>query len=263
MPEAVVMERTGAKSGPRIGRVILLAVLLASVAALAVTLAGRLKASQWTVKAPAEVDAVALKAALEGRYSGVSFFALDAKAIEAQLAANPLVKRATVTKVFPGSVLVTLLGRRAVLAAICEVGGQSRAALIDGEGVVFRIDSPAGAQDLPVLSGLRFENPAPGVRLPDTLMPLVESVAALQESGSSLLGMVSELRYVSRPGAEGECILYPMGSSVPVRLSQRITEEALKSAALILDVMKKRGLEPQVREIDLRTQAIVYKTKEG
>lgn len=263
MPEAAVMGRSAEKGRPRAGRVVLALILLAAAAALAATLAGRLKASRWTVRAPAEVDARALQAGLEGRYSGVSFFALDARAVEAQLAADPLVKSASVTKVFPDSVSVVLTGRRAVLAAICEIGGNGRAALIDGEGVVFRIDAPAAAQDLPVLSGLRFENPAPGTKLPETLMPLVKSVAALQESGSSLLGMVSELRYVNRPGAEGECVLYPMGSSVPVRLNQKITEEALKSAALILDVMKKRGLEPQVREIDLRTQAIVYKTKEG
>jgi len=263
MPEAAAFGRAEAKSRPRIGRLVLTLFFLGALAALAVALSARVKVSHWTVKAPAEVDARTLAAGLENRYSGVSFFALDCSAIEAELAADPLVKSATVTKFFPNSVSVVLAERRAVLAAICEVGGASRVALIDGEGVVFRIDSPAGAQDLPVLSGLRFENPAPGIKLPESLMPLVRSVAALQESGSSLLGMVSELRYVNRSGGEGECILYPMGSSVPVRLSQKITEEALKSAALILDVMKKRGLEPQVREIDLRTQAIVYKTKEG
>jgi cell division protein FtsQ len=263
MPEAAAVSRDATDNGPRAGRIALAILLVAAVVMLAYLLSGRMRVSRWTVKAPSGIDAQALQAKLESGYSNVSFFALDIEKIEKELSSDPLVKSVRVNKVFPNAVSVELVERRAAMAVICESSGASRAALVDGEGVLFRIESGSVADNLPILSGVRFENPAPGAQLPDVLLPLVASVQALQESGSSLLGMVSELRFVSRPGGEGECLMYTMGSPIPVRLSDTITEETLKQAALVLDVMKKRGLESRVREIDLRTQAIVYKTKEG
>lgn len=263
MPDAAAVTRNQAEGRPRAGRIALVLLLAASVIMLAYLLSGRMRVSRWTVKAPQGIDAQALRANLESGYSRVSFFALDSEKIANELSADPLVKSARVMKVFPNAVSVEIVERRAAMAVICESSGSSRAALIDGEGVLFRIESGSVSDGLPILSGLRFENPAVGTKLPDILLPLIASIAALQESGSSLLGMVSELRFVSRPGTEGECLMYTMGSSIPVRLPTKITEETLKQAALVLDVMKKRGLEAQVREIDLRTQAIVYKTKEG
>ena len=41
-----------------------------------------------------------------------------------------------------------------------------------------------------------------------------------------------------------------------------VTEELLKTAALVLDVIRRRGMEGQVEEIDLRSGAVVYRTKE-
>jgi cell division protein FtsQ len=232
-----------------------------ALAACVFFLAGsRIKAEKWLVETSGGIQADALRERLREKYSGTSFRSLDARALEAELAAEPQVRSAKVEKVFPATVKVSLAGRAGVLAAIFELDGRSRELLIDGEGVAFEI---GGDSDLPVLSGVRFENPRAGMRLPESLLPLVRAVAAIKESGSGVLAAVSEIRFVRKSAEGGECLIYLMGSRVPVRSGADISAQTLKSAALIQDVMRKRGIEDSVGEIDLRSGAIVYKTKEG
>lgn len=241
----------------------LIAVLASAAGLLAFFLASRATVGKWSVIAPEGIDPRAVELALARKYGRASLLFLDSRGVGEYLEANPLVKGVEVQKRFPNEVSVRIEGRKAVLAAICRIGGKDSVALIDAEGVAFGMDPGAALADLPVLSGLRFENPSPGARLPAELLPLVSSMAALERSGSPLTALVSEIRYVRKPGAEGECVIYTLGSRVPVRTRATITEETLRSAALVLDVLRRRGLDPEAAEVDLRTGAISYKIKEG
>jgi cell division protein FtsQ len=261
MPDASYV-RDGGKSRRNKGFLaIALSLAALALASGAVFLAGsRIKVGKWLVETSQGMPADALRRRLEEKYSGSSFYSIDARGLEAELAAEPMVRTAKVEKAFPATVKVSLVGREGLLAAICEIDGRSRELLIDGEGVAFQIGADS---DLPVLSGLRFENPKAGMRLPESLLPLVRSVAEIKETGAGILAAVSEIRFVRKSTEGGECLIYLVGSRVPVRSGAGISAQTLKSAALIQDVMKKRGIEDSVREIDLRSGAIVYKTKEG
>ncbi len=242
---------------------ILLLIVLGLCATLVVFAGTRSTIKHWDITCPPRIDAQLLSLRLDVAYGEQSFFSISQSAIKAALLAEPLIRSAEVSKVFPDTVLIRIQGRSAVVAALCEIDGRARAALVDSEGVLFAIAELDDEVNLPVLSGLRIEDPRPGTRLPNILLPLLASIASIQETDAPMLNMVSEFRYVKKSAEGGECLIYSIMSNVPIRVSTSVSAENLKSAALILDVMEKRGLAATVREVDLRSGTIVYKNKEG
>jgi hypothetical protein len=53
--------------------------------------------------------------------------------------------------------------------------------------------------------------------------------------------------------------LFTVSYPVRLRLGERLAPEALRSALVVLDLLKTQGLLARVRELDLRTGEVVYR----
>ncbi len=201
-----------------------------------------------------------LKAAdLEG---GSSFFSFDAARAQRSLEAIPAVAKATVTKRFPDGASIVLFPRKPLGVALADVDGRTVPVVFDVEGVVFSI-APKGGVALsgPILSGLRFEHPREGMRLPNSLIPLLKSINDLRSGNPALLDALSEIRVVPRAYEGYELVVYPASRPVRVKIGSELNEEVLRYMMLLLDVLASREIETD--ELDFRTGTATYRAKEG
>jgi cell division protein FtsQ len=239
------------------------------VAALALLAAGLLFFHLWltprllvrNVVLSSDVDlsqAQVLRAAgLEG---AVEFFRVDPRAVEARLEAFPPVARASVSKTFPDSLSIRLVGRRPLAALLARDGeGRTLPLAIDREGVVFQVGRELTVWDLPLLSGVEFAEVRAGLRLPAALRPFLEDLERLSGEEPALSRLVSEIRLVPLRGDRYELELFTVSYPVRLRLGERLAPEALRSALVVLDLLKAQGLLARVRELDLRTGEVVYR----
>jgi len=193
------------------------------------------------------------------------WFAVDADAVAASVAANPLVAEARAEKRFPDTVTVTVR-ERVPLAVVYARGpsGRMEAHCVDGEGVLFAPASAfGGANGLPVLSGIEIRGLRYGLRLEAPFTGLLRSMAELAATEPALLSALSEIRVVSRPGAPAELVVYPAQYRLPVRMMPDLDAGLLKSMMLVLDVVEGKGLSSSIRELDFRTDTFIYRTKEA
>jgi cell division protein FtsQ len=204
--------------------------------------------------------AVLRAAGLEG---AVEYFRVDPREVERRLEAFPPVDQAYVSKSFPGTLRIRLVGRRP-LAALLASDGQGRALplAIDREGVVFQVGPELTDWDLPLLSGVQFAEVRAGLQLPASLRPLLGDLDRLAGEEPALCRLISEIRLVPERGDRFELELFTVSHPVRLRLGERLAPEALRSALIVLDLLKTQGLLERVRELDLRTGEVVYRIKE-
>lgn len=210
-----------------------------------------------------------LSAAELRSWSGIAdkahLFSVNTGALEAGVSAHPRVSSVHVERHFPNAIIISV-SERLPLAVVYARGasGRMEAHCIDGEGYVF---APANAYpdslNLPVLSGLEIRDLHYGLRLDGPFTGLLASLAELHGTDPGLLSAISELRVVSKKGAPAELLVYPARYRVPVRMRPVLNAGLLKSMMLVLDVVEGQGLAPSIRELDLRTDTFVYKTKEA
>lgn len=193
------------------------------------------------------------------------WFAVDCVAIARSLSAHPRVASVSVERRFPNVVSAAVVERVPLAVVYARgVSGRIEAHCVDGLGVVFApvADYPFAAT-LPVMSGLEIRGLQYGLRLEGTFAALLASLAEIRGSDPALISAISELRVVSRDGAPAELLVYPARYQVPVRMRPVLNAGLLKSMMLVLDVVEGEGLTPSIRELDLRTDTFVYRTKEA
>ncbi len=201
--------------------------------------------------------------ATAGLRRGASYFELDAGRIEERIAALPQVKTAAVEKNFPNRVTLTVEARRPLAVAFVNVDGRTTPLVMDSEGVVFARSGALADWDLPVISGLRFEDPSVGIRLPERLHPLLESLGKLRDSAPGLLSQFSEFRVSGGGGRGVEVVAYPASYRTPVRLGDHVAEDLLKYAIMVLDLMNDDdSVGAGVAELDFRTGQAVMRPAE-
>jgi cell division protein FtsQ len=190
---------------------------------------------------------------------------VDCAAAAEALAAHPRVSSVSVTKRFPNSVVASVAERAPVAVVYAKApSGRVEAHCVDGDGVVFAPASEyAEAEGLPVLSGLEIRGLRYGLRLEGPFSGLLSSLAELRASNPALVAAISELRLVSREGSPAELLVYPARYRVPVRMRPVLNASLLKSMMLVLDVVEGQGLSASIRELDMRTDTFVYRTKEA
>ena len=193
---------------------------------------------------------------------GASFVSVNAKDAQQRLSSHHTVESARVVKRFPDRLSIFLEPRKAVALSLVETDGRQLPLCIDKYGVVFKIGS--GAQDvqsLPVLSGLVFDRPSLGMRLPAALIPLLEDFSRIHDQSPELLSALSEIRINRKTYDDYDLVLYPVHSSIRIRLESSLTEDALRYVLLMLNVLESRSPKPQ--EIDFRSGMGSYKIKEA
>jgi cell division protein FtsQ len=193
---------------------------------------------------------------------------VSVKAARAEQALESLyqVESARVIKRFPNAVKIVLIPRSAAGMSLARLDGKLTPVYFDRTGLVFKIGKGAGEayQDLPqlpVLSGLVFENPSLGMKLPPLFGPLLSRLEAVRDASPELLAAISEIR-INRKAFDGfDLILYPVHNPVRVRLEPDLNEASLRYVMLMLDVLASKYSE--IEEIDFRAETASYKEKEA
>jgi cell division protein FtsQ len=189
-----------------------------------------------------------------------SYMTVDARGAELSLGAMYQVESARVTKQFPDTVKIVLEGRRAVAMALAPVKGRIEPVFFDRYGVVFKIGedgTDGGVHTLPIISGLVFENPSLGMRLPVLFQRFLTDLGRLHSSDPDLLGTISEIQVTRRPYNGFELALFPVHYPAKVRVGNEITADTIRYMLLLIDVFIKQGV--VVDEIDFRTGTASYK----
>ena len=197
------------------------------------------------------------------KYSGIdessSFISTSVKEVQQRLEGHLLVDSAIVTKRFPDKLSVFINPRQAAAVALANVNSRQVPVYVDRKGVFFRIGNADSLEaNLPVLSG--FENPKLNMRLPAGLIPLVESLCDISASSPQLLSAVSEIRIEHKAWDGFDLVVFPVHSSIKVRLENNLTEDVLRYMFLILNVMEENSQKPS--EIDFRSGMGAYRVKE-
>jgi cell division protein FtsQ len=194
------------------------------------------------------------------RHAGIgeraSYISINPRSVAKNLEAIREVESAQVTKHFPNSVRISVLPRVAVAMAFDRIEGRQRPVYIDRHGIIFKTGGSPPDPGLPVISGL-----PPGETLPAIYLPLFAGLDRIRGADPRLLQTISEIR-VNRKLFDGfDLVLYPVHSSIRVRLEPNLNEETLRYVMLMLDVFAE--MDQEIEEIDFRTETASYKLKEA
>jgi cell division protein FtsQ len=202
--------------------------------------------------------------AASGLTERTSFFSMNAAEIKRGVESLPEVEAAMVARRFPDGVKISVIRRTPVAVALAvSSDGRSVPVTIDRKGTVFQVGSASllSGTSGPVISGLLFEDPRPGVRLPAFLQTLVADLARLRAENPALLDTISEIRVVKKNYDAYELVLYPTYRPVRVKIGSQLNEDVLRYMMLLLDVLASKGIETD--ELDFRTGTAAYRMKEG
>ena len=197
---------------------------------------------------------------LAGLNENSSYISTNVKQVQELLSSHILVESAVVMKHFPDRLSIYLNPRAAAAFALINIGSKQAPIFIDRNGVFFKIGE-TGSQneiDFPVLSGI--ENPQLGMRLPSALVPLVENLNQFASTSPELLSAISEIRIERKTWDGYDLVLFPVHSSIRVRIENNLTEDTLRYMLLMLNVFENDLQKPE--EIDFRSGMGSYKKKE-
>jgi cell division septal protein FtsQ len=199
---------------------------------------------------------------LGGITGSENYMSLDEKEIEAKYESSPLIRKAYVEKQFPATLKLVLYGRSALGLLMIEEEGVHKPLVFDEYGVLYRTVSASPYQNLPVLSGLKFEEDHDSL-LPESLSPLLSDLKALQSDSPLLFAQISEIEVKRIEGALYEVHLYTSAYKLPVVLSSRLTDSIMKKILLVLDSLNSSNQIKDLEYADFRADQVVLKTREG
>ena len=188
-----------------------------------------------------------------------SFASTNIKETQERLSNYVLIESARVTKRFPDRLLIFISPRTEAAAVLINIASRQQLMYVDINGVFFKItDFNYDSEKLPILSGI--ENPQLGMRLPAGLVPLVKSISVMSAKSPELLAAISEIR-IERKAWDGfELVLYPVHSSIRVRIENNLTEDVIRYMLLMLNILESYSIKPG--EVDFRSGIGSYKLKE-
>ncbi|MFW5688433.1 MAG: cell division protein FtsQ/DivIB [Spirochaetota bacterium] len=239
--------------------IIVLSLVLAGELVYHLLLAPRLVISEITIESDAPLGEQEILS-IAGVGEGTPYFSVDAADAVARLEAHPVVRQATVDTVFPNRVEVFVARRRALAAAIAVTEAGTIPLVFDEEGVVFRLGLGEAEQELPIVSGLRFEEVAVGLTLPRLLVDFLAQLREIKMNDPALYRLFSEYRVVQKNAYAFEVVLYPMHYQVPVRIGTSITADMIQYVMMTLDVLHSEGRLSSLVELDFRSGEGVLRT---
>jgi cell division protein FtsQ len=194
-----------------------------------------------------------------------SFITVNAQAVEEALAELTQVASARVIKRYPDGLEIVLAPSKPAALSLVSIDGRLRPVYFDKQGVIIRIGKDIRekdrAADIPIVSGIIFEEPRLGARLPAMFEPFFSRLEELNEAVPELLAAISEIR-VQRKAYDGfDLLLFPVHNQVRFRLESELNEDTLRYMLLMIDVFVSQGL--TVEEVDLRTGTASYVVKEA
>jgi cell division protein FtsQ len=194
-----------------------------------------------------------------------SFMSVNAREVEQALSSIPLVGSADVIKHFPDSVEIVIKTRTPIATAVADVNNRTVPVFFDREGVLFSVGNDGGvatnSAGFPVISGLVFEKAAPGLRMPELLLPLFKDLDRLHSNAPELLSAISEIHVGRKKYGTYELTLYPAYNPVKIRMDAHITEDSLRYLLLLLDALGEKGV--ALAELDFRSGTASYRVREN
>ncbi|MDR1149210.1 MAG: FtsQ-type POTRA domain-containing protein [Spirochaetaceae bacterium] len=191
-----------------------------------------------------------------------SFMSVNAPAAKEALSSMPLIEKVDIVKHFPDAIEIIITNRVPVAVSAAYIGGRTVPVFFDKNGVLFQIGQREGMTvdgALPVLSGLVFENIAPGLRLPEFLLPLFTELETLQSNAPELLSTISEIHISKKKYDAYELTVYPVYNPVRIHIGRHINEDNIRYMLLLLDVLNGKGM--ALDELDFRTDTASYKVR--
>jgi cell division protein FtsQ len=197
---------------------------------------------------------------LAGIDDNSSFFSTNVNVIKERLSSHILVESAVVMKRFPDKLSIFLNPRQAAAVTLANTNSGQVMMYIDRQGVFYKTGNGALAEktEIPVISGI--ENPQINMRLPPALVPLVNNLCEIAASSPELLSAISEIKIERKTWDGYDLVIFPVHSSIKVRVENNLTEDVLRYMLLMLNVFETDVQRPQ--EIDFRSGMGSYKIKE-
>jgi cell division protein FtsQ len=195
---------------------------------------------------------------LAGINENSSFISTNTREVSKKLESYVLVESAMVIKRFPDKLSIYLTLRQPAAVSLADAGTRQAPLYVDRQGVFYKFADSGETPAYPILSG--FENPQLNMRLPAALVPLCENISKISSSSPELIAAISEIR-IERKSFEGfDLVLFPVHSSIKVRLDNNLSEDALRYMLLMLNVFEDSSPKPE--EIDFRSGMGSYRVKE-
>jgi cell division protein FtsQ len=197
---------------------------------------------------------------LAGIDENSSYFSTNVNIIREKLSSHILVESAVVIKRFPDKLSIFAAARQTAAVTLTFYNSKQVMMHIDRNGVFYKIETgaPQEKTDIPVLSGI--ENAQLNMRLPSACVPLVKNLYEIGVSSPELLSAISEIR-IERKAWDGyDLVIFPVHSSIRVRVENNLTEDTLKFMLLMLNVFENDTRPPL--EIDFRSGMGSYRIKE-
>lgn len=200
---------------------------------------------------------------IAGIDAGQYYYNIDADEIRKRLEDYPLVRKASVEKIFPDKLHLYLYGREAVAMAVLNVNEKSVPVAIDGDGVIFQSGQELADWDLPVITGVRFSSVELGARFPEALLPLLGDLKELKREDKTLYDLISEVR-VEKRGEEGyDLVLFLQTYPFLAKVGRKLNGNILTNIIMVFDVLKQQKLMEKIGEVDFRSPEIIYRLREG
>lgn len=188
------------------------------------------------------------------------YYAVDPLAIEARIKDFALVSSVRVTKIFPDTLNIQIETRKPVIAILQEGPESSIPILIDREGVMFQVGM-GPYKDVPLLSGIRLSSSNPlHSRIPKAILPLIRSIAKLQDESPKLYQLISEIR-ANILLTSLETDIYLNNHSSYIKTQGIVDAYTLNTALVALNVLQRS--KESTDYIDMRTTGIVYRSNTG
>lgn len=252
-----------AKGGSRIFTIIgagIAAVLLIYVLTVIVVLP-RLRIARIHVQADFEISRQELLE-LAGFTGRTHFFSFRSGETAARLLEHPMIKTASVRKIFPDGVRLDLQRRRPLALTVLVRNGRLVPAALDEEGMIYDAGLHLAEMDLPLITGVEFQGNPVGSRMPEMLQGFLQSLYRLRLEEPRLFDRISELQVVPRRNSGFDILMFTADYRIPVRLGSEITAEQCRWSLMVLDVLAQQGISERVAEVDFRSGEIVYRMKE-
>ena len=201
--------------------------------------------------------------ALAGVREGAPYFSVDALEVSQRIEQHPLVRDAQVAVSFPDTLTISASRRVALAAALARTESGTVPLVFDEEGVVFQIGLGDAADELPIVSGLRFAAVDLGLQLPALVVDFLEQLRTIKMNDPALYRLFSEYRIVQKNEYAYEVVLYPMHYSLPVRIGTSIDTDMIQYVMMMLDVLKGEGRLSSLAELDFRSGEGVLRPREN
>ena len=200
---------------------------------------------------------------------GTTFISFNAAEAQQLLSSHPLVESARVVANFPDRISIHLEPRQAVAVSIARINGRMQPVHIDRHGVPFMTGGGGfGGMPvpcLPVVSGLHNDTLAIqlGTSFPEPILPLFSRIGAIMDTNPSIWQAISEINIAWNDNGTYDLVLFPVNSSIRLRMGGDINVANIYYALLMLDVVHHQfeGLAPS--EIDVRSGIGVLATEEA